>query len=306
MGSINYDGGGALRIITSLLSRIRRIDAIEAQSTYLQEAVGRVEARQTEQAKTIREAEFRVFSQWGEDGIIQFLVRKVPIEAKTFVEFGVQDYRESNTRFLVVKDNWSGLVMDGSAANIERIRRSEIYWRHDIRAECVFITRENINDSIKAAGLVEDIGLLSIDIDGNDYWVWQAIDIVKPRIVVVEYNSRFGAERAVTVPYDPQFDRRHAHHSMIYYGASLGALARLGEKKGYSLVGCNSAGNNAFFVRKDIQPSSLPSLSAREAYRRASFREARDASGNLNFLSHEEELRLLETLPLIDLNVQQL
>ena len=291
-----------MRVLKSLLSRLRRIDSIESRAVHLQEALGRIEARQTESAKTLREAEFRVFSQWGEDGIIQFLNRHVPIENKTFVEFGVQDYLESNTRFLVVKDNWSGLVIDGSAENIGKVRGSELYWRHRIRAECAFITRDNINDIIRSVGITGDIGLLSVDIDGNDYWVWQAIDVIQPRIVVVEYNARFGVERAVSVPYDPQFIRERVHSSMIYYGASLAALAQLGEVKGYALVGCNSAGNNAFFVRKDVRPSSLPSLTAREAYVQASFRESRDASGNLSFLNPEDEQQLLEALPLVDLS----
>jgi hypothetical protein len=290
-----------VRVLKSLLARIRRIDLIEGRAIYLQEAMGRIEARQTETARTLREAEFRVFSQWGEDGILQFLVRHVPIEKNTFVEFGVQDYLESNTRFLVVKDNWSGLVIDGNVENIEKIRHSEIYWRHNIRAECAFVTRDNINDVIRSAGIGGDIGLLSVDIDGNDYWVWQAIDAVKPRIVVTEYNARFGADRAVSVPYDPQFVRGGAHYSMIYYGASLAALAQLGEAKGYALIGCNSAGNNAFFVRKDVQPANLPGLSAREAYVSASFREARDSFGNLSFLSPAEEQKLLDSLPLVDL-----
>jgi hypothetical protein len=291
-----------VRVLKTLLSRVRRIDSIESRAMYLQEAIGRMEARQTENARTLRESEFRVFSQWGEDGIIQFLIRHVFIQNKTFVEFGVQDYLESSTRFLVVKDFWSGLVIDGSAENIGQIRRSEIYWRHNIRAEHAFITRDNINDIIRSAGIEGDIGLLSVDIDGNDYWVWQAIEVVKPRIVIVEYNARFGADRAVSVPYDPQFVRGRAHYSMIYYGASLAALTQLGEKRGYSLVGCNSAGNNAFFVRNDVLPAILPRVTAREAYVSACFREARDRSGNLNFLSPEDELKLLETLPLVDLS----
>ena len=123
---------------------------------------------------------------------------------------------------------------------------------------------------------------------------------MSPRIVIIEYNSRFGAERAVSVPYDPQFIRQHAHYSMIYYGASLAALAKLGEAKGYALIGCNSAGNNAFFVRKDVQPSSLSSAMARDVFVHGSFREARDESGKLNFLSLEEERKILEALPLVD------
>lgn len=289
-----------MRILDSLLARIRRVDSIETRTIYLQEAIGRVETRQTKDAETLREAEFRVFSQWGEDGIIQFLTRRVAIENKIFVEFGVQDYLESNTRFLVAKDNWTGLVIDGSPENVEKIRRSELYWRHTLLAECQFVTSENINAIIRAAGISGDIGLLSVDIDGNDYWVWQAIDIVMPRIVIAEYNARFGADRAVSVPYDPQFVREQAHYSMIYYGASLAALARLGDAKGYALVGCNSAGNNAFFVREDVRPANLPRLTAREAFVQPSFREARDRSGNLCFLSQAEERKIIDTLPLVE------
>jgi len=291
-----------MKIIQSLLSRVRSIDSIEQRVVSVQEALGRIEARQTESARTLREAEFRVFSQWGEDGIIQFLCRRVPLENKIFVEFGVQDYLEANTRFLVVKDNWSGLIIDGSDENIRRMRRSDLYWRHAIQAECAFITRENINDIIRSAGISGDIGLLSVDIDGNDYWVWQALNVIEPRIVVAEYNARFGADRAVSVPYDPQFVRGRAHYSMIYYGASLPALTQLAETKGYALVGCNSAGNNAFFVRKDVLPENVPALTAAQAYVAASFREARNISGNLAFLSAEEERRLIETLPLVNLD----
>jgi hypothetical protein len=288
-------------IIKHLRGKLQRINALEQRIELLQEALGRIESRQTQNAKTLHEAEFRVFSQWGEDGIIQFLIRHVSIDSRVFVEFGVQNYQESNTRFLLTNNNWSGLVIDGSAENIESIRRSEIYWQHTLQAEHAFITCDNINDIIGSRGIKDDIGILSVDIDGNDYWVWKAIDAVSPRIVIVEYNSRFGPEREVTIPYDPAFLRGRAHPSMIYYGASLAALTRLGEEKGYSLVGCNSAGNNAFFVRKDVRPAILPALSASDAYVRASFREARDASGNLVFLSFDEEQKILETLPLVDL-----
>ena len=279
-----------MRLVRSFLARFRRIDYIQSQVTRTQEALGRIELRQTQSARTLRDAEFSVFSQWGEDGIIQFLLRHVPIENKVFVEFGVQDYVESNTRFLAANDRWSGLVIDGSVDNVERIRKSDFFWRSDINAVCAFITRDNINDLIRSAGTSGDIGLLSVDIDGNDYWVWEAIDVVSPRIVVVEYNSRFGAERAVTVPYDPAFARAAAHHSMIYYGASLPALAALGQRKGYALVGCNSAGNNAFFVRKDCQ-GALPALTPAAAFVASRFREARNAAGELAFLTAQEERR---------------
>ncbi len=267
----------------------------------IQEALGRIELRQTQGARSLREAEFSVYSQWGEDGIVQFLLRNVPIENRIFVEFGVQDYVESNTRFLASHDRWSGLIIDGSQDNIEKVRKSDLFWRSDIKAVAAFIQRDNINDLIRSAGISGDIGLLSVDIDGNDYWVWQAIDAISPRIVIAEYNSRFGAERAVTVPYNPTFTRASAHYSMIYYGASLSALHVLGVRKGYKLVGCNSAGNNAFFVRSDCL-GALPALTPAEAFVASRFREARNPAGELAFLSADEEKALLATLPLVDVS----
>jgi hypothetical protein len=293
-----------VRLLQSLIGRLHKLDAIEARCERLQEAVGRIEARQLASAplSDLRAAEFRVFSQWGEDGIVQRLVSGVPIERQVFVEFGVQDYSEANTRFLLLHRNWSGLILDGDPTNIDAVRRSDLYWRHNLKAECAFITRENINALIADAGLHGDIGLLSIDIDGNDYWVWQAIDVVSPRIVVAEYNARFGPTRAVTVPYDPAFTRARAHYSMIYYGASLRALELLGQRKGYVLVGCNSAGNNAFFVRQDCLPAGMPALAAEQAFVAASFREARNQRGELAFLTHDEERTLLDTLPLTEVS----
>ncbi|MFM6608172.1 MAG: hypothetical protein ACKPJO_23270, partial [Dolichospermum sp.] len=224
----------------------------------LQETLGRIEARQLEtlNSKSIRDNEFRAFSQWGEDGIIQFLIRNVPINRKIFVEFGVQNYTESNTRFLLINNNWSGLVIDGGSEEISYIKNDPIYWQYNLKAVNSFITKDNINQIISDNGIQGEIGLLSVDIDGNDYWVWQAIDCINPAIVISEYNFRFGANKAVTVPYDASFVRSKAHYSNIYYGASLKALCILADKKGYAFVGCNSAGNNAFFVRKDLKPDA--------------------------------------------------
>jgi hypothetical protein len=278
--------------------------AIPKQITRIQEALGRIEQRQILASwnGNLRAAEFRVFSQWGEDGIIQALLSTIPSASlhKVFVEFGVENYTESNTRFLLVNDNWSGLVIDGSEQNIDYIRRDPIHWQHNLKAECRFITRDNIDELITGNGISGDIGLLSVDIDGNDYWVWERISCITPAIVVTEYNARFGADRAVTVPYDANFRRATAHHSMIYYGASLKALAQLASRKGYALVGCNSAGVNAFFVRRDLLNNPLKERSVSESFVRNQFRETRDARGRLSFLGPEEESALLATLPLVD------
>jgi len=248
-----------------------------------------------------RGCEYQVFSQAGDDGIIQHLVRMVPINQRIFVEFGVQNYRESNTRFLLMKDNWSGLVLDGSQKNIDFIQRDSIYSRHALQAKCAFVTTANINQLLERQLPSKDIGLLSIDIDGNDYWIWKAISSVAPAIVVTEYNFRFGPSRAVTVPYAENFVRTQAHYSNIYYGASLKALWILAQAKGYDLVGCNSYGNNAFWVRKDLRPPALRALTAEAAYCAGKFREARNTEGRLAFLTLEEEQTILNALPLVEI-----
>jgi hypothetical protein len=269
---------------------------------HIQEALGRIEIRQCAKSTSLhlRDHEFKVYSQWGDDGILQFLLRQVPIAKKVFVEFGVENYTESNTRFLLTNDNWSGLVLDGSAVHISYIKQDPIYWRHNLKAVEAFITRENIDALLRANGLTGEIGLLSIDIDGNDYWVWEKIEAVEPALVIVEYNSRFGPEKAVSVPYDPEFVREKAHYSFAYYGASLAALVALGKRKGYAFVGSNSAGNNAFFVRRELKPAALPELTVAEGYVARQFREARDERGVLAALSAEAESALVGSLPLVE------
>ena len=289
--------------IRRLKERLNQLGDLVRKVDDLQKAVGRLEARESSPRKKfpqyLHAHEFKVYSQWGEDGIIQFLVHNVEIPNTVFVEFGVQDYRESNTRFLLQNDNWSGLVIDCSPGDIETIRKDPLYYRHSLNAVCGFVNRENINDLLGQNGITGDIGLLSIDIDGNDYWVWEAIDSIKPRIVICEYDSLLGFEKCVVTPYDKTFERLKAHYSFLYGGASIAALHRLGRKKGYSLVGSNSAGNNLFFVRDDVV-GSLQVLSPLEAYVKARFRNSRDRAGNLTFLGFEESLSLIRSMPLHD------
>jgi hypothetical protein len=253
-------------------------------------------------ADRVRDAEFQAFSQFGEDGILQFLVAHVPVplESEVFVEFGVEDYHESNTRFLLVHDNWRGLIMDGGDAMHEFLRVSGLAWRHHIDATTAFIDRDNINTLISDAGIEGDIGLLSIDLDGNDYWVLEAVDVVSPRILALEYNAAFGPEAAVTVPYDPAFVRSEKHWSYLYWGASLAALTRKANEKGFALVAGNRAGNNAFYVRRDVL-GDIPELPVAEAFHPSRFRESRNRAGELSYVSNpQERLRLLRELPVVD------
>ena len=290
-------------LLDKLKNVIQLINNIDDRLQRVQNSIGRIENRQltSQKQKPFNDYEFQVTSQWGEDGLIQNLISKVVIENPIFVEFGVEKYIESNTRFLLINNNWSGLVIDGSEENIQYIKNDPIYWQYNIKAESAFINKENINSLIKKNGISGDIGLLTVDIDGNDYWVWDSINIINPRIVICEYNSLWGADFAVSIPYNSEFVRSDSHFSNLYYGASIKAFTQLAKTKGYSLVGSNKAGNNIFFVRDDLV-SDLEVVAPKNSWVQSQFSEARDENGNLSFLPFKERLNLLSDQVLVDVN----
>lgn len=247
--------------------------------------------------KDIRLAEFKVFSQFGDDGIIQFLIRNIDIKHKNFIEFGVENYLEANTRFLLCNNKWSGLVIDGSQKNIDEIKSDNIFVLNDLQVECAFVTKENIEGIIKEYFPNGDVGILHIDIDGNDYWIWKEIQCIDPEIVIMEYNSVFGYKFAWTIPYDPSFYRINKHYSALYFGASLRALIDLGIEKGYSFIGCNSAGNNAYFVKSD-KLNGIEVKNNIDGYVESHFKESRSPSMDMTYLRKGERLALLKGLPI--------
>ena len=257
------------------------------------------ENRSRSRLNALYEVEFGVYSQWGEDGIIDWLIERLPDIPHTFIEFGVEDYQESNTRLLLKMRNWSGLVIDGSQKNIDEIKNQGIYWRHELTAKCAFIDRDNINNLIESAGLIGEIGLLSVDIDGNDYWVWQAIEGVSPAIVVCEYNAVLGDIYPITIPYQANFQRTNADPSNLYFGASIQALISLGQSKGYTFVGTTLTGANAFFIRNDCASMVTNALKAVYAFP-SKFREARDTKGNLLYLNGNCRREVINNLSFVD------
>ena len=291
----------------------RRVQFLKAEMVALRqqmkttlELVGGIEARRVAAlppCAPLHQTEFKVYSQFGDDGIIQYLITHLPA-VPSFVEFGVEDYTEANTRFLLTHNQWQGLIMDGRPDLDAAVAVQGLPMLHDLSICSAFITAENINDLITGAGYAGEIGLLSIDIDGNDYWVWKAITCVQPQIVVAEYNAVFGSERAVTIPYAPAFTRQQAHHSWLYFGASLRACCLLAEEKGYAFVGCNQAGNNAYFVRKD-HAGSFQTLSPEEGFVDGRFRESRDERGRMNRLTGPARLQAIADLPVVDLESGQ-
>lgn len=241
----------------------------------------------------INDYEFKVFSQFGEDGIIQYLINNINIKNKKFIEFGVENYTEANTRFLLENNNWSGLIIDSSKKNTDYIKKQSYYWKYNLTVVNKFLSTENINSIIEESNFDGDIGILSIDIDGNDYWILNAINKVSADIIIIEYNANFGSKKSLTVKYDKNFQRGKVGISKLVYGCSLLAITKLCAKKGYSLVCTNSNGNNAFFVRNKLLNDKIKSTTVNEAFNSSSFKEYCDEDRNLISTSKKHIVEIL-------------
>jgi hypothetical protein len=241
----------------------------------------KIDINKSKKTNDLNQFEFKAYSQFGEDGIIQHIINNIDIKKKIFVEFGVENYNEANTRFLLENNNWRGLVIDPSKENIDYIKTRDYYWKNKITAVCDFVKVDNINQILKENNIQGQIGLLSIDIDGNDYWVWESIKVIDPDIVVIEYNARIGPDKSLTVPYKEDFQREE-NLNKILYGASLKALYNLGKTKGYNLVGTTLNGNNAFFIRnKLVDNTNIISKKPNECFHSNSFSEIIDQNNNI-------------------------
>jgi len=251
--------------------------------------------------------EFKIFSQWGDDGLIQYLVKNIKIENEIFIEFGVEDYSESNTRFLMMNNNWKGFVMDGSEENVTKLRNQSWYWKYSLKNKAVFITKENINWLLAETGF-KNIGLLHIDLDGNDAHILSELDLTElnPAIIIMEYNAVFGKERAISVPYEKDFYRTDKHYSNLYFGSSLAALTYIANKKGYGLIGCTLAGNNAYYVRKDLLNEKIKEKTVDEAFILSKCRESRNKDFSLSFLDGEERYEIIKGMDVINVKTNEM
>ncbi|MDY7049073.1 MAG: hypothetical protein RPG89_10770 [Microcystis panniformis WG22] len=199
--------------------------------------------------KKLNRYEFKVFSQAGEDGIISEIFNRIGTTNKFFVEFGVGNGLENNSAYLLVK-GWQGYWIEGSERFCKSIRQSfeDLIAKQQLTLKNTFITAANIEDLFREGNVPTELDLLSIDIDGNDYWIWQAITNYRPRVVILEYNAIYPPESSWVMQYNPSHQWKYNSH----VGSSLKALEKLGHEKGYKLVACNFSGVNAFFVREDL------------------------------------------------------
>lgn len=211
-----------------------------------------------------RDIGFRVNSQHDEDGILLYIFSLIGTSNMMCVEVCAGDGVECNTANLILNHRWIGLLCDGDERNVERARQyftshpDTKYWPPKIVQ--TWITRRNVDDVIRNNGFSGEIDLLSLDIDGVDYWIWKEINSITPRVVVLEFNHLWGPEESVTVPYSDDFVAEFSAYGSDYGGASLMAFVKLGKEKGYRLVGTNIIATNAFFIRNDILCDWLPEI----------------------------------------------
>jgi hypothetical protein len=227
--------------------------------------------RQESRLPDLADVEFRCYSQNGEDGILLYLFALLGTTDRRVVEICAGAGTECNAANLIIYHAWRGLLIDGSPDNIaygrEFYAKCPTTFLSPPQMIAAWITEESVNDVVAGNGFGGEIDLLSLDIDGNDYWIWNALTVVHPRVVVLEFNTCCGPERSMTMAYDPSFRLDYA--SPPYKcGASLSAFVKLGRAKGYRLVGVQSLGFNAFFVRNDVGTTLLPEVSVRDVWER--------------------------------------
>jgi SAM-dependent methyltransferase len=224
---------------------------------------------------TFDDVGFSAFSQSNEDGILLYIFSLIGTCNKRLIDIGCGAIHDSNAANLLINHGWSGLLIDGDRRMIEIARGFYSEWPETSHAPPAlvhaFVTAENVERLVRDNDFAGEVDLLSIDLDGIDYWIWKALDCTKPRVAIMEYQSFLGAERAITVPYRPDFQKTDYEENRQYpnyLGASLAALRNLGNEKGYRLVGCNRLGYNAFFVRRDLGEDWLPAVSVEDCLRR--------------------------------------
>jgi len=255
---------------TEIIKDLDRIGSVDKGMQILLDLKYQELLRKNEPLPKFDEVEFRTFSQNGEDGILLYLFSLLGTTNKKIVDIGCGNGIVSNGANLIINHGWTALLLDGNENNI-RLGR-EFYSKCPDTAVWpptfvqAWITKDNINSLISTYSFEGEIDLLSIDIDGIDYWIWQAIDCIKPRVVVLEYMDVWGPDISVTVPYKEDFVGKYDEFGLYYGSASLAAFVKLGKEKGYRLVGCQRYGFNAFFVRVGIGEDIFPEISAGECF----------------------------------------
>lgn len=218
-----------------------------------------------------RDVEFRCFSQNGEDGILVYLFALLGTTNRKVVELCAGSGMECNAANLIINHGWRGLLIDGDPEQIavgkEFYARCKNTFSAPPTLVASWVTPEIVNDLLRTHDFAGEIDLLSLDMDGNDYWVWRALDCIRPRVIILEFNAGCGPEKSLTMRYDPDF-RPDYSRPPYRFGASLPAFVKLAREKGYRLVGVQSLGFNALFIQTGVGEDLFPERSPEECFAR--------------------------------------
>tara|TARA_X000000950_G_C13878708_1_gene645949 strand:+ start:88 stop:1023 length:936 start_codon:yes stop_codon:yes gene_type:complete len=253
----------------------------------------------------LNQVELKIFSQNGEDGIIDYLIFQLNIEKPKFLEIGVGDYSESNTRFFYERTSSKGAIIDCIKNFKNEVLRKNKIWKGDLEIIDKKINSENILEVLKIKNVFENLDIFSIDIDGIDYWIIKELPKNFSKIAIIEYNSVFGNEKSFSVPNVQNFNRSDYHYSNLCFGMSLKAAVEIMEEKNFYFVGVNLMRNNAFFISKEFQKNDYfknLKIDKLEQINEANFRESRDKNGTLNYLSGKEKIKEISECEVVDLS----
>lgn len=288
-----------LRLLRLLIGTPLVIDSMQLKFLFGQNAILASNASRSD-FKDLWDAEVKVYSQWGEDGIINYLIDKLNISKPRILEIGVGDFSECNSRFSIVHRGASAVLVDIHPGLNNGIEKSNLRWKSHIFSINEKITLENCNNIfLQACLLIGSIDVLSLDIDSNDYWILNAMnDLDTVKIVIVEYNALFGANFPISIPYDENFDRFKSNSSGQFFGASIKAWIHLLSERGFFFIGTNRICNNAFFIRKEdtylLNQLRFPNSENVENYVDWRIRDARNSNGKLIFTSGYDRFSLIE------------
>jgi hypothetical protein len=290
-----------LRIIGNIKS-IYRSMRNEINKNYLQTSIlsTKIQRMNYTMLDDLRQAELKVFSQNGEDGIIDYCLETIGVKNINFLELGSSDFVECNSRFCNLLRN-SGTYLVDSKMDINKLRNDfeDRFINSKIFCKNAWISTDNINNIIQDATIkLGRLNVLSIDLDGNDYWILKNILDLDFDLIIVEYNPTLSSNLPVSVPYDTNFDRTKKHYTYKYYGATLEAYVQLLKKRNFKFIGATSQGTNAFFVSNVHASKFQKVIKSVDDYKNVSSREARNRQGVLSFISIEEERYLIKDLPL--------
>jgi len=254
--------------------------------------------------KDINQVELKIFSQNGEDGIIDYLLESLSIRKPKFVEIGVGDYSEANTRYIFETRSPKGLIIDCNENLNKKVEKNIKLWKGDLKIVEALVNSQNILKILSRDNFKDKIDLFSLDIDGIDYWVLCELPRNFSKIAIIEYNPYFGYKESITVPNINNFQRSKYHHSMLCFGMSLKAAVILMSKKNFAFIGSNLMRNNAFFVRKDLlKKISIKKVNDKDLryHVDANFREGRNKKGKLKFISKKEISKTIKNCYVINL-----